>query len=110
VDTPENTDGISFLPELTGEKQTQHEYLFWEFPETGGQQAVRMGKWKAVRENIQKGDLEIQLFNLETDPLEQNNVASLNPDVVNTMKQIMQNEHRQAENPVFRMKALDAKS
>ncbi|MBI9061481.1 MAG: arylsulfatase, partial [Marinilabiliaceae bacterium] len=43
IQTPANADGMSFLPELLGEKQMQHEYLYWEFPEYGGQVAVRMG-------------------------------------------------------------------
>ncbi len=46
VQPPVDADGISFLPELQGKEQKKHEYLYWEFPETGGQQAVRMGKWK----------------------------------------------------------------
>jgi arylsulfatase len=45
INVPDNTDGISFLPELKGQKQIVHNYLYWEFPETGGQQAVRQGKW-----------------------------------------------------------------
>lgn len=109
INAPGNIDGISFLPELTGKKQKQHKYLFWEFPETGGQQAVRMGKWKGVRMDIRKGNMGIALFNLDTDPLEQNNVAQNNPGIVKQIEKIMQKEHQQAENPVFRMKALDEK-
>ena len=33
-------DGISFKPTLYGKKQSEHDYLYWEFPEYGGQQAV----------------------------------------------------------------------
>jgi arylsulfatase len=43
VDAPEDTDGLSFLPSLTGNMQPKHEYLYWEFPEYGGQQAERIG-------------------------------------------------------------------
>ena len=107
VKTPENTDGISFTAELHGKQQKPHEYLYWEFPETGGQQAVRMGKWKAVREDIRKGKLAIQLFDLDSDLQEQHNVADQNPEIVKKMEQIMQKEHLQAENPVFRMAAID---
>jgi arylsulfatase A-like enzyme len=39
------TDGISFLPTLMGKMQEEkHEFLFWEFPEYGGQVAIRIGK------------------------------------------------------------------
>src|SRR5690606_16194264 len=50
------TDGISFLPTLLGDQdQDSHEFLYWEFPAYGGQQAVRMGQWKGLRQNILKG-------------------------------------------------------
>ncbi|HRF19475.1 MAG TPA: sulfatase-like hydrolase/transferase, partial [Chitinophagaceae bacterium] len=44
------TDGISFLPELLGKAtiQKKHPYLYFEYPENGGQVAIRMGKWKAI--------------------------------------------------------------
>ena len=43
--------------------QAKHEYLFWDYPEYAGQQAVRMGQWKGIRKNIKKGNLEIELYN-----------------------------------------------
>ncbi|MFM8393773.1 MAG: arylsulfatase, partial [Acidobacteriota bacterium] len=59
------TDGISLLPTLTGRGiQRQHKFLFWDFNGYGGQQAVRLGDWKGVRQNIAKGDLQIELYNL----------------------------------------------
>jgi len=43
--------------------QEQHDYLYWEFPGRGGQQAVRMDNWKGLRKNIiSEGNLEIELF------------------------------------------------
>src|SRR5690606_37884954 len=43
------TDGISFLPTLLGRgDQRQHPFLYFEYPEKGGQLAVRMGNWKGV--------------------------------------------------------------
>lgn len=69
-------DGISFLPTLKSEEvQEQHNHLYWEFHEKGGRQAIRKGKWKLVRYNVKKnGDYE--LYNLEEDPGETNNLAS----------------------------------
>ena len=49
IEPPSDIDGISFLPELRGEEQTPHEFLYWEFPSYGGQMAVRMGNLKALR-------------------------------------------------------------
>jgi len=90
---PATTDGISFLPTLLQKDQKAHDYLYWEFPAYKGQQAVRMGKWKAIRANIFEGNMQLQLFDLETDPREQNDVAAGNPDVVVKMEAIMKEAH-----------------
>lgn len=100
------TDGLSFLPELLGREQKEHDYLFWEFPEYQGQQAVRMGPWKALRMDIKKGNTEIQLFNLEEDTLEQFNVAADHPELIKKIEEIMEKEHQQSELARFRMEAL----
>ncbi|HEV2831237.1 MAG TPA: arylsulfatase, partial [Hanamia sp.] len=94
-------EGTSILPTLIGKgKQKQHEYLYWEFHEDGGRQAVRMGNWKGVRENAIK-DLneQLQLFNLAKDPGEKTNVASQNPLIVQKIEMIMEEAH--VENPNF---------
>jgi quinoprotein glucose dehydrogenase len=57
---------------LRGEPQPPHEFLYWEFHERGFQQAVRMGPWKAVR--LRKDD-PLELYNLDSDPGEQRDVA-----------------------------------
>jgi len=82
TETPEFTDGISFLPVLSDEEQPTHKYLYWEFAGYNGQQAVRMGSWKAIRKNIKKGNLEIELYNLDTDIREENNVAADFPEII----------------------------
>ncbi len=104
---PENTDGISFLPTLKGEGQPEHELLYWEFPGNGGQQAVRFGKWKAMRKDIKKGNMKIQLFNLENDPQEQKNVAAEYPELVEKAEKIMREEHETPENDQFRINQLE---
>ena len=106
VDAPKETDGISFLPALTGKKQTAHNHLYWEFPSYGGQQAVRLGKWKAIRKNIMKGNMTIELYNLEEDIQELNNVAADNPEIIKQMEEIMVKEHVTAISERFRMKEL----
>jgi len=67
-------DGISFLPTLLGKKnQKEHDYLYWEFHERGGRQALLAGNWKLIRYNVNEaGDYE--LYNLEEDPSETKNV------------------------------------
>ncbi|MCP9236686.1 arylsulfatase [Lewinella sp. JB7] len=84
------TDGVSLAPTLRGDtgKQEQHEYLYWEFHERAHTtQAVRRGDWKAVRLNP-AGPLE--LYHLPTDPSESNNVAEDHPEIVASMRQLMQ--------------------
>ena len=101
-------DGVSILPTLLGKKgQKEREYLFWDFPEYGGQQAVRLGKWKGIRFNMQKGNLDIELFNLEDDIKEEHNVAAEHPDVVANIASIMEKEHEKAVLDRFWIKALD---
>jgi arylsulfatase len=106
VDPPKDIDGISFEPVLLGEKQKEHRFLYWEFPSYQGQQAVRLGKWKGIRKNIFKGNMEIELYDLENDIKEENNVAEKYPDVVENIKMIMKREHLPAANDRFKIKQL----
>jgi len=119
------TDGISFAPTLLGKEQPPREFLYREFPAYGGQQSLRMGDWKAVRQNLMpqtggggrnKGkskaelankepDLRIELYNLKDDPYETTNVADKHPDIVARMERVMREQHR--PNPDFPFPALD---
>ena len=103
AEIPENIDGISFLPTLTGKgKQKEHDYLFWEFHEQGGKMAVRMGNWKAVKLNINKAPQgEIELYDLSTDIGETRNVASSNPEIVSRMEELMKEAHNQSKDFAF---------
>ena len=92
--TPDHTDGISFLPILlNNEQKKKHEYLYWEFPGYNGQQAVRLGKWKGIRKNIFEGNLIVELYDLNNDIMEQNNIASQYPEVIKRIEKIMKLEH-----------------
>ena len=106
ISVPAYMDGISFLPELLGEKNQEHEYLFWEFAGYGGQQAVRMGKWKAVRKNIKKGNLEIELYDMDNDLLEEHDVAQEYPEIIKKIEKIMLAEHQPSEH--FGLPLLDS--
>jgi len=110
VKKPKNSDGISFLDTLLSKsKQKKHKYLYWEFPGYGGQQAVRMGQWKGLRKNIKKkGNMDIELYNLQKDLQEQEDLADKYPDIVSKIKKIMEREHTTPEVDTFRMKKLDS--
>ncbi len=90
--TPSNLDGISFLPTLLGEvnAQKEHDYLYWEFHEKGGRQAVRRGKWKAVKYNVlEQSDSKIQLYDLSKDIGEKYDVASKHPEILKEIEKII---------------------
>jgi arylsulfatase A-like enzyme len=92
-----NIDGFSILPTLQGrpEKAKTHEYLYWEFHENNGRQAIRYGKWKGVRLNVNVvADPPIELYDLEKDPHEENDLAAQYPDIVRQIKQYMQQAHQ----------------
>lgn len=102
------SDGISLLSTLNGEKQKEnHEFLYWEFPAYKGQQAVRLGKWKAIRQNMFEGNMEIELFDLEKDLPCQNNVANQFPEVVDEVKKIMEIEHQTSVVERFRIPVIE---
>ena len=102
--TPKNIDGQSIAATLFGKKQPERDFLYREFTGYGGQQTVRVGKWKAVRQKISKGNLTIELYDIENDIGESTDVAAENPAVVARLKAIMEREHVASKD--FPLKAL----
>lgn len=80
---PSGIDGASMARVLRGKARVQHAPLYWEFHERGFQQAVRMGRWKAV--HLKPGG-PLELYDLDTDPQEQHEIAAAHPDVVARME------------------------
>ncbi|PHN07936.1 arylsulfatase [Flavilitoribacter nigricans] len=91
VAPPENTDGISFVPTLLGEtEQKEHAHLYWEFHEGTGSQAIRQGKWKAVRTDaITHPEGGLELYDLSTDLGESQNLADEYPEKVRELDSLM---------------------
>lgn len=88
---PGNIDGISVVNSLFGKKQNaQHEYLYWDYGHCRERydQAVRYGKWKGIRLG-ESGKME--LYNLEKDVGEKNNLAEKHPEIVQKITHIMEN-------------------
>jgi arylsulfatase A-like enzyme len=89
--SPEWVDGISLFPSLTNNEKEKHEYLYWEFPAQGGKRAIRIGSWKGVQLHVSKDpDGPIELYNLENDIGESNDVADEHPDIVERIRKMMQ--------------------
>ena len=86
---PKQIDGISMADTLLGSQQPERPYLYREFPSYGGQQTIRVGPWKAVRQNMSKGNLDVELYNIETDIGETSNVAETHPEVVEELTSLM---------------------
>ena len=84
---PTSIDGISYLPSLLRKPQQEHDYLYWEFLLNGAlKQAVRDGKWKAVR---LRTDAPLELYDLNSDPGESTDISAEHPEQVRKMEAIM---------------------
>jgi arylsulfatase A-like enzyme len=72
-------DGVDISPVLFENKTLPSRTLYWQY---GDLQAVRQGKWKWIRE----GAADPQLFNLENDLAEQNDVTQNNPGIAGNLE------------------------
>ncbi len=88
-DAPDNTDGINILPTLLGkEGQEERDYLYFEFHELAGRQAVIQGDWKLLHLDIRDGG-KFELYNLASDPSENHNLVDLFPRKATELHEIM---------------------
>ena len=86
---PDDIDGISFLPALSDEgEQKKHDYLYWEFHENNGRQAIRKGNWKAVRYDVHNNG-KIELYDLDADISETTDLADVYPDMIAEFDSLM---------------------
>jgi arylsulfatase len=57
--------------------------------------------------HIIKGNMKIQLYDLDNDIREQNDVAEKHPEIVKKVEEIMKKEHHTPDVESFRMSALE---
>ena len=90
---PGGLDSLSLVPTLLGRgKQAAHEYLYWEFYESGFSQAVLLeGRWKGIR--LKSPAAPIRLFDLAADPAETTDLAARQPKLVERIAAIMREAH-----------------
>jgi arylsulfatase A-like enzyme len=91
---PDRTiDGRNILPVVTQGAPSPHEALFWS---SGGQLAVRRGRWKLVQDGFEadgtpegqrklEGEDALFLADLEEDPGERRNLRRNRPDLVDEL-------------------------
>lgn len=99
---PDGLDGRSWRPLLRGGSNTPDTLLYWETYGATFNQAVRLGKWKAVAYGSR-----FELFDLEADPPESADVASRNPEIAARMREEMARAHRPS--PLYRAKGAKKK-
>lgn len=84
----DRVEGVSLLPVMEGESMKKRS-LYWHYPHYGNQggdpsSIIREGKWKLI---YYWEDQQAELYDLELDPFEQENLASLEPKVTKKLQQ-----------------------
>lgn len=106
---PAGIDGISLAPTLQGKKQEPREFLYREFPSYGGQQTIRVGDWKAVRQHMSRAkslsQVKTELYNIARDIGEQHDVSSEHPEIVARLEAMMLENRRPSD--VFPLRPID---
>ncbi|HUG93984.1 MAG TPA: arylsulfatase [Planctomycetaceae bacterium] len=92
ADAPDGLDGVSLVPTLTGQgEQRQREGMYWEYRRGRGlERAARSGRWKAIQPGP---DAPLELYDLETDVSESQNVAASHPQIVERLAAFMDAQH-----------------
>ena len=101
-----STDGVSLVDIFTDDT-LERDYVYWEFPSYGGQQAARMGDYKAILKDIKKGNKKIELYNISNDLKEQNDVSSDYPEIIKRFEDIFKKEHVKSDIKRFEIGYID---
>jgi arylsulfatase len=76
---PRPLDGVSLWPALGGMELPADRVLYWKQPGASGEQVVRMGPWRAA---VAANSKQVRLYDLQTDPESQTDVAGQHPEVL----------------------------
>ncbi len=104
---PDDIDGLSLLPTLSSNTSQQtHDNLYFEFPEGNQQQAIIFNNgMKAIRKNLRKGNTTLELYDLNTDPSESNDLAADNPELIAEIESLLRESR--TPNSTYPIKILD---
>jgi arylsulfatase A-like enzyme len=100
AELPGGVDGVSFVPELTGEtaagrRQPQHDYLYWEQNDS---RAIRQGNWRAVKPP--KG-AQWELYDLASDTSESKDLAAKYPEILARLTALVEQAHTPCQTGTF---------
>jgi arylsulfatase A-like enzyme len=99
---PTQFDGVDLLPFLDGKRTSApHARLFWSLEDREVKWAVREGRWKLVNDDtvptidqhLGRPKFQTQLFDLETDPFEEHDMAGTKPELVASLRKAMTEFH-----------------
>ena len=91
---PDGLDGLSVVPTLLGQVQTKRRSMhYWEI-HSPFQQAVRFGKWKAIRFGTKD---PLELYNLDHDVAEQHDVSTENPAIVKKLESFLSSSRSESK-------------
>lgn len=98
LDIPDGIDGVSLFPTLIGlDGQQLHKYLYFEFYEEGGKQAVVTKDWKYVKLNVTQFEgaepMRSELYKLDMDRSETEDLAKEYPEIVDMMENCIDESH-----------------
>lgn len=113
---PDGVDGLSFAKTLLGDRQPARPFLYREFTGYGGQQSLHAGNWKYLRRFLTDSGRTspktaivptTELYDLDADPTEKNNLAGTHPEIVENLAKIA--ARQRVPSKVFPFPALDRK-
>lgn len=99
------SDGRSYLPILLGKTALTREEIYFEYPEASAMQSVLLGKFKVIRPDLKKNPERVEVYDLDADPGEGNNLASQRSDLVSVGLERMRKLHR--PNKTFPLGMID---
>ena len=92
-------DSVDLIPYISQQDETApHEFLFWR---VGQKRAIRVGDWKALLEPGRFGSTDWQLYNLQEDLEEKNDLAKTKPSVLESLQQQWTSVNAEMIDPIF---------